>query len=31
MTETLEFERSHEIFIDAALGVVIDYLSNSNS
>ncbi|MBG04873.1 MAG: cyclase [Rhodospirillaceae bacterium] len=31
MTETYEFERSHEIFIDAAPGVVLDYVSNPNS
>ncbi|MEC9185592.1 MAG: hypothetical protein VX930_15050 [Pseudomonadota bacterium] len=31
MTETLEFERSHEIFIDAAPGVVLDYVSHPNS
>ena len=31
MTETHEFERSHEIFIDAAPGVVLDYVSHPNS
>ena len=31
MTEPNEFERSHEIFIDAAPGVVLDYVSNPNS
>ena len=31
MTETYEFERSHEIFIDAAPGVVLDYVSHPNS
>jgi len=31
MTEPYEFERSHEIFIDATPGVVLDYVSNPNS
>ncbi|MEC7398184.1 MAG: SRPBCC family protein, partial [Pseudomonadota bacterium] len=31
MTENYEFERSHEIFIDATPGVVLDYVSNPNS
>jgi len=31
MSETYEFERSHEILIEAEPGIVLDYVSNPNS